>query len=71
MVQDARKKAGLHVSDRIELTLGVPESVRRRVTAFETLLTEATLTTGLVWGSGPGTAELDGEPIHVSVRRAG
>ena len=71
VVQDARKKAGLHVSDRIELTLGVPESVRRRVTAFETLLTEATLTTGLVWASGPDTAELDGEPIHVSVRRAG
>ncbi|MFZ9630345.1 MAG: class I tRNA ligase family protein, partial [Ilumatobacteraceae bacterium] len=71
VVQDARKKAGLHVSDRISLTLGVPESVRRRVVAFESLLTDATLTTELLWGTGPETAELDGEPIHVSVRRVG
>ena len=71
IVQDARKDAGLRVSDRIRLTLGVPEAVRRRVIAFQSLLMDATLTVDLVWASGPETAELDGETIHVSVERAG
>jgi isoleucyl-tRNA synthetase len=71
IVQDARKDAGLRVSDRIRLTLGVSEAVRRRVTAFQSLLTDATLTVDLVWAPGTETAELDGEAIHVSVERAG
>ncbi|MFM7251835.1 MAG: isoleucine--tRNA ligase [Ilumatobacteraceae bacterium] len=71
VVQDARKDAGLRVSDRIRLTLGVPEAVRRRVMAFQQLLIDATLTVDLVWGSGADTAELEGEPIHVSVERVG
>jgi isoleucyl-tRNA synthetase len=71
IVQDARKDAGLRVSDRIRLTLGVPEAVRRRVIVFQSLLMDATLTVDLVWASGPETVELDGEAIHVSVERAG
>jgi len=71
LVQQARRDAGLHVSDRIDLTLGVAESVRRQVTAFQRLLTEATLATTLSWEGGAPNAELDGEPIHLSVARRG
>ena len=71
MVQQARRDAGLHVSDRIALTLGAPESVRRQVVAFQHLLTDATLATSLTWGSGEPTkqltAELDGDPIYIQV----
>ncbi len=71
LVQQARRDAGLQVSDRISLTLGVPESVRRQVAAFQHLLTDATLSTALVWGTGDSNADLDGEPIHISVAVAG
>ena len=67
LVQQARRDAGLKVSDRISLTIGVPESVRRQVVAFQHLLTEATLATSLAWGTGEPTAELDGEPVHIAV----
>ena len=67
LVQQARRDAGLQVSDRIALTLGVPESVRRQVAAFQHLLTDATLATSLTWGAGEPNADLDGEPIHIAV----
>ena len=71
MVQQARRDAGLQVSDRIALTLGAPESVRRQVVAFQHLLTDATLATSLTWGSGEPngepTAELGGDPIYVGI----
>ncbi|CAB4853309.1 MAG: isoleucine--tRNA ligase [Actinobacteria bacterium] len=71
LVQQARRDAGLQVSDRISLTLGLPESVRRQVTAFQHLLTDATLATSLNWGTGETNADLDGEPIHITVAVAG
>ena len=71
LVQQARRDAGLQVSDRISLTLGVPESVRRQVAAFQHLLTDATLAMALEWGTGDSNADLDGEPIHISVAVAG
>ena len=67
LVQQARRDAGLHISDRIALTLGVPESVRRQVSAFQHLLTDATLATSLSWEGGQPNAELDGEPVHIGV----
>jgi isoleucyl-tRNA synthetase len=70
LVQQARRDAGLAVSDRIVLTLGLPESARRQVVAFQHLLMEATLATSVVWASGEPTAELDGEPIFIAVRVA-
>ena len=60
--------------DRIALTLGAPENVRRQVVAFQHLLTDATLATSLTWGSGEPTkrltAELDGDPIYIQVALA-
>jgi isoleucyl-tRNA synthetase len=69
LVQQARRDAGLHVSDRITLTLGVPELVRRSVVANLSLLQDATLAVDVRWESGPDTAELDGEPVHIGVRK--
>jgi isoleucyl-tRNA synthetase len=67
LVQQARRDAGLAVSDRIVLTLGVPEAVRRRVTPFARLLTDATLTVDLRWEVGELNAQLDDDPIHIGV----
>ncbi len=67
LVQQTRRDAGLDVSDRIELTLGVPQSVRRAVQAFEPMLLAETLAVSVSFDGGDPTTELDGEPVHVSV----
>ena len=73
LVQQARRDADLKVSDRIIVTLGVPESVKRAVQAFESMLAEETLADTVsfeaisVDGDAPN-AELDGEPVHIGVR---
>lgn len=46
-VQDARKAAGLDVSDRIELTLGVPADDVAKVEQFKQLIADETLATGI------------------------
>ncbi|MEY4174411.1 MAG: isoleucyl-tRNA synthetase, partial [Actinomycetota bacterium] len=71
LVQQARREAGLQVSDRIVLTLGVPESIRRQVTAHVSLLTEATLAVSVDWSGSEPNADLDGEQVHLSVSLAG
>lgn len=70
LVQQARRGAQLHVSDRIKLTLGVPESVRRQLVPHLELVAAATLATSVDWQGGDPNAELDGDPVHVSVERA-
>ena len=52
LVQQARRDAGLHVSDRIALTLGVPDSIRRQIGPFADLITEPTL--AVSWTTGLG-----------------
>jgi isoleucyl-tRNA synthetase len=69
LVQQARRDAGLHVSDRIALRLGVPESVRAQVQPFAALITEPTLATSLEFAAGEPNAELDGEPVFISVTK--
>ena len=68
-VQQARRDAGLHVSDRIELTLGVSDALRAKLEPHRTLLTGATLTTDVVWAPGSTEIELDGEPVTLTVRQ--
>jgi isoleucyl-tRNA synthetase len=70
LVQQARRDAKLHVSDRIELSLGLPEALRQQVAANLALLTEATLATSVTWLDDHANAELDGEPVHIGVVRA-
>ena len=69
LVQQARRDAGLHVSDRIALRLGVPDAVRVQVEPFATLITEPTLALSLTFESGEPNAELDGQPVFVGVAK--
>ena len=46
-MQDARKAAGLDVTDRIDLTLSVPQDDVAKVEAFKDLITSETLATSM------------------------
>ena len=70
LVQQARRDAGLHVSDRINLRLGVPESIRGQLAPFITLVTEPTLAVSVTFEPGDTNAELDGEPVSIGVDKA-
>ena len=63
-VQQARRDAGLDVSDRIALTIGGSAAVQAAARAHEELITAETLATSYDVVSGP-----DGEP-QVTVRLA-
>ncbi len=67
LVQQARRDADLEVSDRIVLTLGVPESVRRQVAPFVDMIASETLATSVAWSDGTPNAELDDEPVYIGV----
>lgn len=69
LVQQARREAGLEVSDRIEITLGVSESVRRQIKPFIDDLASETLAQTVQWGLGAMNATLDDEDIHIGVVR--
>jgi isoleucyl-tRNA synthetase len=69
LVQQARRDAGLHVSDRIALVLGIPESIRSQVEPFIALITEPTLAVSVTFVSGEANAELDGEPVFIGVSK--
>ena len=69
LVQQARRDAGLHVSDRIVLQLGVPESIRTQVEPFLALVTEPTLALSATFAPGEANAELDGEPVFIGVSK--
>jgi isoleucyl-tRNA synthetase len=64
-VQQARRDAGLHVSDRIALTIGGSEAVQSAVRTHEQLIKDETLATQLDVVAGS-----DGEP-QVTVTRIG
>jgi len=69
LVQQARRDAGLAVSDRIALTLGVPESIRRQISPHLEMISGETLADSVGWGAGPSNAELDDDPIHIGLVR--
>jgi len=69
LVQQARREADLEVSDRIELTLGVSESVRRQVQPFIDELARETLAQSVHFGTGPTNATLDDEDVYIGVVR--
>ncbi|HEY5874563.1 MAG TPA: isoleucine--tRNA ligase [Ilumatobacteraceae bacterium] len=73
VVQQARRDAGLDVSDRIALTIGVAPAQLDAVSAHQAFIAGETLATAVSVGpigSSPPTAELDGEPVHVTVVRS-
>ena len=77
-VQQARREAGLHVSDRIRLALELPADWRAAAEHFRPYIAEQTLATELALGApaaGAGfsthVAEVSGESLRVALRRAG
>ncbi len=69
LVQQARRDAGLHVSDRISLRLGVPDSVRQQIEPFSSLITEPTLAVSLTYVTGDSNADLDGQAVSIGVTK--
>ena len=72
-VQQARRDAGLDVSDRIALVIGGSDAVQAAARTHEALITSETLATSYdVGGAGDGTSvDLgDGEKATVAVTRA-
>lgn len=68
MVQQARREAGLAVSDRINLRLGLPPQMQGQVEQYEKYIATETLAQQIFWISdAQPTGELDGNPIHVGV----
>jgi isoleucyl-tRNA synthetase len=69
-VQQARREAGLHVSDRIKLTLGADAGVRAQVEPHQSLVAAETLALEVIWDdAAPRDTELEGASVHVSVAR--
>jgi isoleucyl-tRNA synthetase len=74
-VQQARKSAGLHVSDRIRLWLDGADDVRAAVEAHGAEIAEQTLAAELVLGAAPDgatsqQATVEGHPLTVALERA-
>ena len=68
MVQQSRREAGLAVSDRIVLTLGLPELLHSQVSQFEAYISTETLAQRIEWASDrEPTGDLDGNPVHIGV----
>jgi isoleucyl-tRNA synthetase len=74
MIQQARKDAGLHVSDRIALTLELPKAMQPALTHRD-YIAEQTLAVSLSEGSAAQsesvlTQEVDGETITIGISKA-
>jgi isoleucyl-tRNA synthetase len=72
VVQQARRDAGLDVSDRITLTVSACDAVTEAIRAHQAFLESETLATAVSFGVADGfTGEVgDGEPVRVTVARA-
>ena len=67
-VQQARRDAGLHVSDRIRLVIGADRAVRDQVEPHLAMVEKETLTVETIWDdAAERTVELDGVTVHVGV----
>lgn len=75
-VQEARKNAGLDVSDRIVLALSSQsEAVQDAISNFEAVIKQEVLADSLTLGSGledgyDETVEVDGNPLNLSLRKS-
>jgi isoleucyl-tRNA synthetase len=73
-IQQARREAGLHVSDRIQVRLALPEDWRAAAERFTSYIAEQTLATELALGDAPQgwsshAAEVSGETLQVSLKK--
>jgi len=76
VVQQARKEAGLHVADRIQLWISAPDAFHVAIEAFGDYVAEQTLAESIEFGAAPAYAEasaheakLGGESFRISLRR--
>jgi isoleucyl-tRNA synthetase len=70
LVQQARRDAGLHVSDRIIVSIGVPAEVHEVVTEHRAMIAAETLAHDIVFVTGrPTNTTLDEEAVFVGVER--
>ncbi len=71
-VQNARKEAGLEITDRIELSLGGDEELLAAARAHEDHLSGEVLATAVAYGAVDGdTATIDGRELRIAVAPAG
>jgi isoleucyl-tRNA synthetase len=71
VVQQARREAGVEVTDRIELRLGGSEDLISAARAHEGYVAEETLATAVVYdGLDRQPVDVDGEPLAVEVVKA-
>ena len=70
-IQNARKEAGLEISDRIALGLGGDEELLAAVRAHEGYVTGETLATSIAYDGSPGAAPLrvDDRELAISITR--
>jgi isoleucyl-tRNA synthetase len=72
LVQQARRDSQLAITDRIELALGLPPRIEAAVRTHEAFIRADTLATSVAYATlGPAVGQVDGEPVHVTVTRAG
>jgi isoleucyl-tRNA synthetase len=71
-IQNARREAGLDVSDRISLILGGDEELLAAARDHQAYVSAETLATSIAFDSTPGGAEarIDGRELRVSIDRA-
>ncbi len=71
-IQNARKDAGLEISDRIDLRLDGDEELIAAARAHEPYVTGETLATSIAYdGAGAGAVEIGGRELAIAVKRAG
>jgi isoleucyl-tRNA synthetase len=72
-VQNARKEAGLEITDRIELALGGDEEVLAAAQAHESYLAGEVLATEVAYDASDGeaaTAAIDGRELRIAISRS-
>jgi isoleucyl-tRNA synthetase len=70
-IQNARKEAGLEVTDRISLTLGGDGELLEASRAHEEYVAGETLATNVSYdGAGGATATIEGRELQIAVERA-
>jgi isoleucyl-tRNA synthetase len=70
-VQNARKEAGLEITDRIELSLGGDEELLAAAREHQPYVAGEVLATSVAYEAADGTtAKLDGRDLHIGITRA-
>jgi isoleucyl-tRNA synthetase len=74
MIQQTRKDADLHVSDRIELWLSVPSELKEAITTHKDFIQAETLTLSLSFDNAPGQAysaeqSLQDQSVTIALRK--